>query len=339
MSLYDLVVVGAGPSGLIAAHTWLTVQPQSKVIIFEAGRFIGGTWSKDRIYPTMMTQTPLGMFEYSSYPMDQPKTTFNELFSGEHTCQYLSDFSRSVQFAGETIHDRIDFDSRVTKIWKSNHLWTIETSKEQTVRGRKMILATGLTSTPKMPPFLQQNTSVPIFHSRDLAVASPILSSSFVRDVIVIGGSKSAFDAVYLLSKLGKRVSWIIRPGGHGPGMLASSGGAGPFKSSHDLISLKLISKMSPCVFEESDGWTKFFHQSLVGSWLVKAIWHLVDKIWQANASYQRDENFAQLRPDRPAYWCSDNLGVQNTPDLWDTLSKATVVRGEIIRIETTRLS
>ena len=38
---YDLVVVGAGPHGLIGAHTWLEICPDSPVTILESEEEVG----------------------------------------------------------------------------------------------------------------------------------------------------------------------------------------------------------------------------------------------------------------------------------------------------------
>jgi dimethylaniline monooxygenase (N-oxide forming) len=38
---YDLVVIGAGPHGLIAAHTWLELYPESRVAILESEEDVG----------------------------------------------------------------------------------------------------------------------------------------------------------------------------------------------------------------------------------------------------------------------------------------------------------
>jgi dimethylaniline monooxygenase (N-oxide forming) len=335
MSQYDLVVTGAGPSGLIAAHTWLTLNPESRVILFEADSTVGGAWSKDRVYPTMMTQTPVGMLEFSHYPMNRPTETFYDLCSGDHVYRYLDDFSQSTKFAGLTVRDRIHFNTRATSIEKSDQGWFVRTSTGEEVHGHKLVIATGPTSQPQMPSFCKRvDNKIPLLHSRDLGRSSALLASSETRNFIVVGGSKSAFDAVYLLSKSGKSVSWVIRQGGHGPGLLAGADGGGLFENSHEIISLKFIAKMSPCVFEPDDWWLRFFHQSGLGKWLVKNIWSLVDGMWRAAAGYgKRGPSFSKLTPDRSAYWCSDNIGVQNTADLWDVVSQATIYRDEVEEI------
>ena len=333
MAEYDLIIVGAGPSGLIAGHTWLTLHPQSNVVILEAGATAGGVWSRDRIYPTMMTQTPFGMLEYGCYPMSSPRQSFHDLFPGDHVCQYLEEFAQSVEFEGRTLKERIHFESRVVQIRKTGNQWTVRTSESLQARSPKLIVATGPTSAPNIPQCLREKTTVPVFHSKDLGSNAALLTSATVQDVAVIGGSKSAFDAVYLLAKANKNVSWIIRPGGQGPGWLAPPEGAAGFANAHEMISLKLIAKTSPCIFDPVYGLMRFFHQSRVGRWAVRAIWKRVEAMWCTKARYQRDENFAQLKPDRPAYWASD-VASQNTPDTWDVISKATVLRDEAVKIE-----
>lgn len=41
MADYDLIVIGAGPFGLIAAHTWLELHPSVSVMILESGPDLG----------------------------------------------------------------------------------------------------------------------------------------------------------------------------------------------------------------------------------------------------------------------------------------------------------
>jgi dimethylaniline monooxygenase (N-oxide forming) len=85
---------------------------------------------------------------------------------------------------------------------------------------------------------------------------------------------------------------------------------------------MKIIGKMSPSIFEPVDGWVRFFHQSTIGGWINKGIWNTLDWMWQRAGGYSRNENLEKLRPDRPAFWTSDGIGVSNSPDLWDMLQK-----------------
>lgn len=334
MTEADLVVVGAGQTGLVAAYTWLTLNPKSHVILLESDSCVGGVWSRNRVYPTMMTQTPVGMLEFSFLPLPVPKDTYYGLFAGEHVTAYLENFAQATHFDGTSLQDRIHFDSSVTSIAQNHQIWSVTTTHGTQYKCRKLIMATGPTSLPNKPSFFGESSSVPLFHSRDLQRNAPFLSSSSVHQVAVIGGSKSAFDTVYYLVKSGKQVHWLIRPDGQGPGLLATPDGGGLYQNSHEIISTKLIAKMSPCIFEPADGWLRFYHHSYIGSWFRKGLWRMVNWMWQAAAGYNSSPNMAQLKPDLTAYWASDNIGVQNTSDLWSVVSKATIARDQIVKIQ-----
>lgn len=330
----DLVVVGAGQAGLVAAYTWLTLNPSSDVIILESDTCVGGVWSRNRVYPTMMTQTPVGMLEYSFLPLSPPKETFYDHFSGHYVTQYLEDFVADTSFGGKSLKDRIRFSSAVESVQRENNVWQLVTRDGTRYHCHKLIMATGPTSLPNKPSYFGESSSMSVFHSKDLQKNADLLASSNVQHVIVVGGSKSAFDVVYHLVKSGKSVQWLIRSDGQGPGLLATPDGGGLFSNSHEIISTRFIAKMSPCIFEPVDRWLWFFHQSYLGSLIRKGIFNMVNSMWQAAANYNKSPNMAKLKPDISAFWGSDNLGVQNTVDLWDVVSKATVIRDKVVKIQ-----
>jgi dimethylaniline monooxygenase (N-oxide forming) len=251
---------------------------------------------------------------------------------------YLDPFSQSKKFGGKTVKERIRFSSKATQISKEGSEWKIEVTNGTLYTCQKLMMATGLTSTPDIPSLLCHGKCKPlIIHSKYLAKKSQFFPSPQIKNVVVLGGSKSAFDAVYMLSQAGKSVSWIIRTMGHGPANMVPPDV--PFlRNSHEPQSMKIIGKMSPSIFEPVDGWVRFFHQSTIGGWINKGIWNTLDWMWQRAGGYSRNENLEKLRPDRPAFWTSDGIGVSNSPDLWDMLSKAKIYRNEIDRLEEGRV-
>lgn len=51
-----------GLYGLKAAQTYLQLKPDISLVIFEKDRFVGGTWSRDRIYSDLVAQAEYGYF-------------------------------------------------------------------------------------------------------------------------------------------------------------------------------------------------------------------------------------------------------------------------------------
>ena len=43
---YDLVVIGGGTSGIVAARFYLDVHAEAKVVIIERDNAVGGVWSR-----------------------------------------------------------------------------------------------------------------------------------------------------------------------------------------------------------------------------------------------------------------------------------------------------
>ena len=58
-----------GFSGLAVARAYLELYPSRSLRILDDGGTIGGTWSKDRLYPTLRTNNMLGTFEFSDFSM------------------------------------------------------------------------------------------------------------------------------------------------------------------------------------------------------------------------------------------------------------------------------
>lgn len=336
MTPVNLIVVGAGPFGLIAAHTWLELNPNDNVILLESAPDLGGVWSRSRMHPAIMTQAPQGMFEYPCFPMEKlPKDkVFHGYFPGSHVTAYLNAFSTHTLFSGKTVQDRIVFNSHVNHINKAGKFWTVSTGSDASFTCEKLIIATGLTSTPNLPSFPQDNFTPPIIHTRSLAASVSMLSAPQRENIVVIGGSKSAFDAVQILHSLNKSVTWIIRTSGQGPAFLAAPNAPWPLQSSHDIISIRLVAKMSPCIYEPLDNWARFCHGNKVGIRIVDAIWWFVDWTWKRVAKFDRDENMTGLKPGRPLFLSADGLAVSNSEGLWDNMAKAKVLRDEVASAE-----
>jgi cation diffusion facilitator CzcD-associated flavoprotein CzcO len=144
--------------------------------------------------------------------------------------QYLEDYAKK-----HGLLDRTSLNTRVSTIerlqdddgvvWRlscqsrRNHKGTAEQySTDKIVKTRKLILATGVTNEPNQPRISGETEfGAPIVHSARLGrEATRLLEDSSIKRVAVLGGGKSAYDAVYLFASAGKEVDWIIRRSGRG---------------------------------------------------------------------------------------------------------------------------
>ena len=129
-----------------------------------------------------------------------------------------------------------------------------------TLMAEKLLVATGVTSVAKMPQFEEDkgDASIPLIHSRDLGACFHAIEDPAIQKVVVVGAVKSAYDAVYLLLSMGKKVTWIIRSEGAGPLAIL------PFKvlnilNSIAVVSTRLIIHLSPSILNTQGSLYWFF--------------------------------------------------------------------------------
>lgn len=119
---------------------------------------------------------------------------------------------------------RIDFDTQVLDISRLDDKggWNVKVlrpSGEQDMRTKKLIIATGVTNAPHIPTIAGSDQfDCPIVHTAELGKKSGlIVKAQAINSVTVVGGGKSAYDAVYLAASAGREVEWIVRKSGKGP--------------------------------------------------------------------------------------------------------------------------
>ncbi|KAH6609169.1 hypothetical protein Trco_002515 [Trichoderma cornu-damae] len=114
---HDLVVIGAGLSGINTAHRLRTELPHRAFTILEARDSIGGTWSFFK-YPGMRSDSSIRSFGLTWHPWKHPHKV---AYAGE-ICEYLEDAART-----DGIFDKIQFRHRVVSSeWSSDEQrWTL----------------------------------------------------------------------------------------------------------------------------------------------------------------------------------------------------------------------
>jgi dimethylaniline monooxygenase (N-oxide forming) len=112
-----------------------------------------------------------------------------------------------------------------------------------------------------------------IFHSKDFGQSHKFLTSDAVQNVTVVGGNKSSIEVARLCALAGKTVTWLIRPDGHGPGIMLDARKSG--KHISQLRYARWTSILKPGIYSNRDWWYYFLHsgQNRFGFWLTQWFW------------------------------------------------------------------
>ena len=113
----DVIIVGAGLSGIGAARHLKTTCPDRSFMILEGRETIGGTWDLFR-YPGIRSDSDMYTLGYSFRPWTEAKA----IADGPSILRYIRDTARD-----EKVEDRIRFSHRVTgAAWSTaDALWTV----------------------------------------------------------------------------------------------------------------------------------------------------------------------------------------------------------------------
>ena len=324
-SRYDVIVIGAGLQGLAAAKTYLQIEPSVSLLIIDSNETVGGVWAKENIYPGLRSNNLLGTYEYTDFPMTEEfGIKREEHIPGETVYEYFRQYAKKYDLTR-----RILSRSKARSAEKTRDGWTLtvsngwlpESDRSQTVTCSKLIVATGITSSPAPINFKgQEKFKAPVINFAHFRQeASHLLAECSCRHVAVYGGSKAAYDAVYMLASKGKHVSWIMRASGHGPTYMAPAHVyLGPFRCwLEKLTTTRILTLFSPCVWGQRDGFgyiRSLMHGTGVGRWLVSKFWSKLTSDLIAQTGLEAHEETKKLIPDQPAFWYANGLSILNYP-------------------------
>ena len=283
----------AGWYGLIAATTYLKLAPRSNIILIDDGKTIGGVWSHERIYPNLFAQVGHGLFEYSFYPMKKEGLSPDRYISGETIHNYLNDFARDFDLVR-----RIRLDTRVTKAEKLGTGWRLSVKGPQgdeALESSKLIVASGVTSEAYVPNFPRNGFDHPIIHSAEIGWKLRDIEQADLKRVVVLGAAKSAYDTVFQMLKLGKKVDWVIREDGTGPLAIMPPRLLGI--NTVDVMATRFLASFSPALLHSDGPFYHFLQRTAIGNKLTKWFWRAVTYAAESHAGYSKTANAAKLRP------------------------------------------
>ncbi|KAK0635860.1 cofactor FMO1 FAD enzyme [Bombardia bombarda] len=324
----DVVVVGAGWNGLIAAKTYLDFAPDANLVIIDDQATIGGVWSAEKIYPSLYAQIKFGQFEYSFYPMKREGITKDGYIAGQTIHRYLNDFAHDF---GLTQRTRLR--TKVDKVEKLADGWKLELEGKAPIECAKLIYASGATSHPVIPQWPRDETfNTPIIHSSEVGTHLEALKK--VKRVTVVGAAKSAYDTVFLLLERGIQVDWIIRADGTGPLAIMPPTILGVVNTM-DVVATKMMRHLGSSIMSAKGPGYRFFNRTRVGRVIAKGFWKTVTAIAAMHAGYDKSENAAKLKPlpvGNGIFWANAGLGCASVPNFWKVFhaGDCTVHRTEI---------
>lgn len=202
----SVCIVGAGPSGLVAAKTLLHNAPKGhfKVSVFDSQAAIGGLWPTSKtdsgrlVHPLMVANQSRHTVQFSDLAWEDSAPQFPRAWQiGKYLEQYQSRY----------LDGHPDFElqlkSRVAKAEKRNdgsEGWKVRIQLEGSEESRDfdhLIVATGYFGKPIIPEcFKNANTSVPIIHSSQYRDLKGLLGNGREKGgkILIVGGQMSGVE-------------------------------------------------------------------------------------------------------------------------------------------------
>ncbi|KAL9094319.1 MAG: hypothetical protein Q9165_003460 [Trypethelium subeluteriae] len=349
---YDVIIVGAGIQGLCAAHTFLSIDSSLSLLIVDDKSSVGGTWAKEQVYPGLRVNNLQGYFEFSDFPLLDADVGVKPrgLISGEATAAYLHKYAEHFELL-----PRLRFNTNVmeaTSNGGTTKAWTLKLAQvgkegaktDSTVTCFKLLVTTGQTSRPFYPSYPgMQSFRKKSLHTVDLAsTGTEILQDPSVSHITIVGGGKSAHDAVYRFATNGRRVTWIVRKTGRGGLWLAKSyPQIGPFSPwLEGLLMTRPLSWFGAAPWSINDGFgglRYLLHNTVVGRFITRNYFANMSKSTIEQSGILKRESTKQLVPKESLMWYGGQASILNyDTDFYDTIQDAGVkiLHGDVLRLD-----
>jgi cation diffusion facilitator CzcD-associated flavoprotein CzcO len=260
----------------------------------------------------------LGTYEYPDFPMDAETygVKDGQHIPGHVIHRYLSDYAKKTGVFSQT-----RFDTKVLEASKvsDDGEWMLKTDNNDllTISTSRLVVATGLTSTPFIPTFTgaEHFTKSGLFiHSRDFNKHTDRLFNKS-SSVTVLGGSKSAWDVAYACATRNVPVNLVIRSTGQGPTWMAPPYVTPAKAWLEKLVHRRFLTWLSPCIWGNEDGYSgvrHFLHGTWLGRKLVDAFWWVLSTDANALMGYDKHPETQKLKPRNSAFWTGSGLGILN---------------------------
>lgn len=293
----QVIIIGTGWAGLAAAKTYLQINPSISLTLLSNESTVGGVWSKDRLYPSLIANSPNGLYEFTDLSMVDATNPQYKLIPGARVQQYLHKYAAKFDLL-----PKIRFNCKVTEAVRRTDGpgWKLTLQSGETLLCDKLIVSSGLHSKPKWPSIPHDPSFDGIvIHSKTLGKRYQEIISAGAKDIIIVGACKSAIEAatLFLDSDPSIKIHWLIRPSAQGVPMVVIDSKMKP--NFVAVAQTRLFSVFGPTIFSTSGFCYRFLHSrtSWAGAKVFGSFWSLMSKIVKAGPQYRKSENGRLIEP------------------------------------------
>lgn len=201
MMKYDVVVIGAGPSGLVSTKEMLE-RGFKNVLCLERSEKIGGTFSRG--YDGLFLTSSALFSQFSDFPVKEGEKHYH--WTKEEALDY---WHRYAQHFG--VSERIRFGSEVSDLKQEEDGWIILLANGDRIECDRVVVAIGTNTAPRYPDWAEQLTEIPTYHAKDYKNASGFEG----KRVVVVGGGESGSDIGLEISRVAEQC-WVSLRGSTG---------------------------------------------------------------------------------------------------------------------------
>ncbi|KAF7553572.1 hypothetical protein G7046_g7076 [Stylonectria norvegica] len=198
-------IIGAGPSGLVAAKTLLhNASPgEFKVSVFDAQESIGGLWptskhdTKRQVHPLMIANQSRHTMHFSELAWDEKDPQLPQAWMvGRYLERYLEKYlTGNPDFELKLGHriEKADRSAGPSNDWEVS---VGSSSETQTINFDYLIVASGFFGKPIIPESLSKQASIPVIHSSQYRDLDSLLGKgrSGGGNILVVGGQMSGVE-------------------------------------------------------------------------------------------------------------------------------------------------
>ena len=193
-----VAVLGAGVVGIHMARVLRS--HGHTVSVFESQSRIGGTWTNQGDATRLKLQVASRHYRYPSFNHARDI----DCADAAYVQQYVEEYAREFE-----IYPLIKFETQINRATRVGQAYTLHTDKED-YGPYDYVVQTGQTTDPVIPPVYEDAlANGAATHSSTMTQAW--LDAAEGEQVVVVGGSKSASDAVEQLVERGAKVTWLAR--------------------------------------------------------------------------------------------------------------------------------